>query len=98
MSKFSKIAGAATVLAISATSVFALPYPEDTLPSSLTSSRLVQSGEIASVNTFSDHIAPAKSLTSSVVNDLVDGQTVQVTSSLDGNVPAALANTRLLEN
>jgi len=98
MSNLKKIAGTAAVLATVATSAFAVTTQETAIPSSLTSSELVESYGVNSVTTFTDQVEAPNSLRGRVVDQLENGQVTEVSSDFEGNVPASLRGSRLYQN
>lgn len=98
MTTFIKLATAAAALTISATSAFAVTAEQGPVPSSLATSALVQDNNVESVTVFGEHVAPSASLNPVVIDQLKDGQTTAIASTLEGQIPASLAGSRLLQN
>ena len=98
MSTLSKIASAAAVVAVTATSAFAVTSEEIAVPGSLATSELVASSNIDSVSAFNQHVRPGATLNSAIVKELPNSEATAIASTLDGDIPGSLAGSRLLQN
>ena len=97
MSTLTKIASAAAVVAISASSAFALQTVETSVPTSLQNSRLADAEHIDSVTVNVEQTAAPASIDETLFQTTGRTTTTVVATAADTGAPESLRNTRLLQ-